>query len=50
MIGEDVEKLKQLILIEEISNWVPEEMRIYLKEDKLRQRTSDASRRIRDNT
>ena len=47
MIGEDVEKLKQLILIEEISNWVPEEMRIYLNE---RKRTSDASRRIRDNT
>ena len=35
MIGEDVEKLKQLILIEEISNWVPEEMRIYLNERKI---------------
>ena len=35
MIGDDVEKLKQLILIEEISNWVPEEMRIYLNERKI---------------
>ena len=35
MIGEDVEKLKQLILIEEISNWVPEEMRICLNERKI---------------
>ena len=35
MIGEDVEKLKQLILIQEISNWVPEDMRIYLNERKI---------------
>ena len=35
MIGDDVEKLKQLILIEEISNWDPEEMRIYLNERKI---------------
>ena len=35
MIGDDVEKLKQLILIEEILNWVPEEMRIYVNERKI---------------
>ena len=35
MNGDDVEKLKPLILIEEISNWVSEEMRIYLNERKI---------------
>ena len=35
LIGDDVEKMKQLILIEEILNWVPEEMRIYLNERKI---------------
>ena len=35
LIGDDVEKLKQLILIEEILNYVPEEMRIYLNERKI---------------